>query len=928
MTGNEPSASASAATIDPQILNAMLDQAVGSVVVVDGDDPQQRIIWCSPGFTVLTGYAAAEVIGRNCRFLQGEHTDPAMLEQIRAAVKTQTSFRGRLRNQRRDGVWFWNQLTITPCTVAGRRYLFGTQGDVTAMVDLNAQIKDELALKEEHLRLAVTGSGVGLWDWSVPNGKVSYSATWMAMLGYVPGELSSHIDTWVKLVHPDDLPRCQAEIAAHHQGLTQTYRVEFRAQHRNGHWVWILASGEVVTRGPGGEPVRMIGTHVDISSLKQTELRLVEARIASETATHAKADFLATMSHEIRTPMIGIVGMTDLLLETGLDATQREYAETVRTSADSLRVLINDILDFSKIEAGKLTLESIDFNPWLIAEESAALFAAEAEAKKLELLCDLADDLQPTMMGDPARLRQIFINLLGNAVKFTTSGEVKLSVSIERTDAADGVASSLVLAVADTGIGMSEPVRAKLFQAFTQADASINRRFGGSGLGLAITERLIGLMGGSITVTSAPEVGSTFRVVLPIRLVDATGQVKARPGLAGQRILVVDDHRSVRALLAARLATWGAASTVCSEAESAFAAAVHAHREGRPFQVALIDHRLGAHDGLALAARLRGDQRFASLRLVFLASVANRLPAHALSDAGIECCLSKPLRLRVLRDVLGGQTRKAAAAPDLVRPRFTGNVLVAEDNPVNQHVLRAMLRNLGLNATVVGDGRDALAALAAQPFDLVLMDCQMPELDGLAATVEQRRREQGSGRRVPIVALTANALAKDRGRCLDAGMDDYVSKPFVLDVLAQVVQRWLASASTSVLPDGRPPDSATPHLDPDVLVRLLAERGDAETSRQSIDQSNIVIPAELDQIGQMIAAGDAKGARAAAHRLVGTALNLGLGTLVAAGRAVEHLAMSDRIAEAGPAHRELTQLWPAVHQLLTAARERLPTSPS
>ena len=562
-----------------------------------------------------------------------------------------------------------------------------------------------------------------------------------------------------------------------------------------------------------GKDVYVLGYALDISELKRLEDELKEARDAALESARLKSEFLANMSHEIRTPMNGIIGMTDMLLDVEQDKTKSGYVETIKSCADALLTIINDILDFSKIEAGKLQIEIIDFNLRTTVESTVDLFVEQAARKQIEIASLIEPDVATALQGDPGRLRQILTNLIGNAVKFTEQGEVVVRISkVSETI----YAVTLRFAVSDTGIGISEEIQKYLFQAFIQADGSVARRFGGTGLGLAISKQLVELMNGQIGVESEPEKGSTFWFSLQFKkqTESISQKTKFQADLQNLRVLVVDDNATNRKVIALQTASWGMQTVEATGGNEALKLLRDFSEKGTPFDLVILDYKMPGMNGFELARAIKEDSSTANVRLILMPSIGRRGHGREARQSGVNGYLLEPVRQSDLFDCIATvmcrkihQSQLDGMQPtkpvDLVtqhtleenRSVLRERILLAEDNKVNQQIAQGQLERLGYQVDVASNGLEAVEAVEKQEYSLILMDCQMPVMDGYAATLEIRRR-QTNKKRIPVIAITANALQGEREKCLASGMDDYLAKPFKKEELSGIVKRWVKSGLT------------------------------------------------------------------------------------------------------------------------------------
>ena len=771
------------------------------------------------------------------------------------------------------------------------------------------RVAEALRVAQARLDFAIRASNIGIWEVEMPtddqaSGSVTFLNCWEP-LGYDPAEVVHDPADPYRFVHADDRERLEQVTAAYLSGETKEYETEYRLRHRDGSYRWTLARG-VAERDDAGKPRRIIGGIIDITDLKRAEAALREAKESAEAANRSKDEFLANVSHEIRTPMNAILGMTELALDTPLTETQRQCLKTVKSAADNLLGIINDLLDYSKIEAGKLELDAAAFSLRAALGETLRALGVRAHRKGLELVCHVQPEVPDLLVGDAGRLRQVLLNVIGNAIKFTPQGEVVVRVEGDPEPAPPG-AVGLRFTVRDTGIGIPHAKQEKIFRAFEQEDMSTTRQYGGTGLGLTIAARLVACMEGTITVESEPGRGSTFAVTARFGRPALPQDPVATPAprlLRDLRVLVVDDNATNRRILDEWLRGWQMEPTAAGDGAAAMEALWRGVAMGRPYALVLLDARMPDMDGLALAAIIRQRPELSGSRIILLTSGDRPGDPARTRGLRIDGYLLKPVQqdelLETIYRVIGRAGDEASpaqdAAPDPVPAAVPLRILVAEDNEFNAQHLGQLLAWRGHHVRLASTGRQALDLSAGEAFDLLLLDIHMPELDGFHVVRILRARERSAGGHLPVIALTARSRDEDRRQCLAAGMDDYLSKPIRAADLFAAIDRVVPACGAS---PAAPPQVGDDRslLDPAVL--LAACGGVANLLHEMCRNFKSNTPSLLAVAGAALRDHDAPRLHEVAHKLSGsiTAFSTRAGAVVSD---LEDLAARGRLEEARP----------------------------
>jgi two-component system sensor histidine kinase/response regulator len=902
-----------------QRLKAMLDSLLTGIVVIEADT--HTIVDVNPVAAELLGAPKEKIVGRQCcSFICTAEKGQCPVTDLGQTINRSESL---LINKWGGRIPVLK--TVIPIVLNGRKHIIDSFVDITEQ----KRAKEALSLSEERVRKINEALSEGLTevfealnrissgDPSVRIPETSQLES-IAKLKHMVNLTAENLGEIVDLSHEFAMG-----LAEHFDALHRVSGGDLRARVSGSSQVELLESLKKVTN----EMIEHVST--EIRERKRAEEALRKAIDEAESANRAKGEFLANMSHEIRTPMNAIMGMTHLVLDSQLNKEQREYLETVRVASESLLTLLNDILDFSKIEAGALELEDIDFDLRTTLESAVELLAVKAEQAGLELACHIRPDVPTALVGDPVRLRQIIVNLTGNAIKFTEQGEVTVSVITQEEDDASVF---LHFMISDTGIGISPGQSDAIFDSFKQADGSTKRKYGGTGLGLAISKQLTEMMGGRIWVESELGKGSVFHFTACFGFSKSEGAEALRIrnlDLAGIPVLIVDDNATNRLVLQEMTSSWGLEPSEAKDEEEAVSKIESALESGMPYQVVLLDSRLSRIDGFEVAKRLKESPYGEDLRIILLTSMGSKGDAAQCAKFGVSAYLVKPVKQSDLLDAILMALGYPADEKVPLITRYTIEearkrlrILVVEDNVVNQKVASAMLEKRGHGVVIASNGREALGFLDKENFDLILMDVQMPEMDGFEATRLIRQREKEDGGQIPIVAMTAHAMKGDRERCLEAGMDDYVSKPIRDANLFSVIQKLVKGLENKKqvrrlrhLEHINPADQGVF----DLSEAMRAVDGDQDLFKEIASLFLASAADNMAKIRAAISERDARVVEHAAHSIKGSVANFGAKRAFDVACRLERIGKEGKLKEAESAHLELVKELQALETAMEAA---------
>ncbi len=876
------------------------------------DLEKQKIFYVSPAYEKIWGLSCQSVYENPRSFIDAIHLEDRERVLTAFAKQSDGTYDETYRVIHPDGRVRWvHDRSFPPILVGACKQVIGVAQDITERKKIESQLEATLAERNAVVQSSVVG--ICVFD----NRIVRWAnEAFFRMIGYSEAEF---VNQSVRMIYPSEEAFVALGAAAYPLiQAGETYRAPVQFKCKDGSLKWFDITGALLYSGSN----EVIWSFVDISEQKRNEAALIEAREQAQQGNRAKSEFLANMSHEIRTPLNGVIGMTQLLLDTQLNKAQRRFAETVKSSGESLLELINEILDFSKIEANKLNLESIDFNLQALLDGFAPQHAIRAQDKGLEFSYAAEPSTPVYLQGDHHRLRQILNNLVSNSIKFTVSGEVVVRVKVVEETPTEAL---LKFSVKDTGIGIPADRMNRLFEKFSQADSSTTRKYGGTGLGLAISKQLAEMMGGSVGVESLQGQGSEFWFTA--RLLKQKS-VPARPAvfaeLAGKHILIVDDNKTNREILIVQLKAWGLIVEEASDGPMALLQAQRAYEAKNPFAAAIIDIEMPGMDGFELARKMKSQESLKQISLMLMTSGPMRGEAKKADEVGISAYLPKPVGYSDLFDCLallfGQNPSKLEAESSLITKDTTremfkssARILLVEDNETNQQVAIGILEILGFSADVVSHGHEAIRSLIEKEYDLVLMDIQMPEMDGYETTrIIRNHHSAVKNHRIPIIAMTANALDGDRQKCLEVGMNDYIAKPMALNHFENCLKKWLPLRSQEALPseEGLSPLAKAQEITTDLTVFdsqtfLYRLRGSQSIAHRIIDVFLKDAPIRIKDLQTQLVSGIIKNVEITAHTIKGSASNLSGEQLRVVAEKMERLAHAGDLAGVGALMPEL-----------------------
>jgi len=864
-------------------LQAILDNTSSAIYIYDLEG---RYILVNKQFEKLFHRSAQEVIGKKPYEVLPKKLAEEMIQNNLKVLQSRMPILVEEKISIKDSNNFYITNLFPIFSQAGMPYAIGgISSDITEM----KRIHETLRESEERLGLALKSAEAGTWNWNTISNVMTWDDYIHHLYGLNPGTFPSTFEEFLTLVHHHDRAKVIQSVKKSLSNGTE-YEAEFRIIRPDGTLHYIANKGKVF-RNTMGKAIRMTGVCWDITHRKKAEKELRHAKEIAEAlaeqateASRAKSSFLANMSHEIRTPLNGVIGMTGLLLGMQLSEEQRVYIETIRISGEALLSVINDILDFSKIESGRMELENMDFALHPVIDDAIEIAAAQAHKKKIAIGAYLEPNVPEWFKGDSSRIRQVLSNLLANAVKFTEHGEVSLTIRFLQKENKE---VTLLFEVNDTGIGISQEVKERLFQPFSQGDRSTSSKYGGTGLGLAISKRLVEIMGGVLNVESVPGRGSKFSFTIKLEECESpesNNEYEIVPGLQGARILCVDDNAINREITQRQLESWKLKCDLASNAGEGLSLLKKSMIDKTPYQLVMVDSLMPGMDGLEFIQVMRELKEIAYVPIILLSSLGKKFTSEELKELDIALCLNKPIRQsKLYNSIVAVLTNKHELNVDLNQKKSNifvekkrARILLAEDNTINQQVALRILDKLGYRADVVENGLEVLRTIQEIPYDIILMDCQMPEMDGYTTTGEIRKLEQNTLKHMTIIAMTAYALKGDRDKCLAAGMDDYISKPISIKVLSETLERWLTGIESRDWPEQTETLVSDNHAIID-MVRIKDIFGNDTTAIYEFMQSFVESTSELlTDLKKAIAEKNNNLAKELFHRLKGSAGNSGI----------------------------------------------------